>query len=310
MRLSRRLIPDIATLQAFECAARHGSFTQAAHELNLTQSAVSRQIKDLENQLGVLLFERIRQRILLSDAGRKFLPEVRRLLNQTEDTMLRAMASAQATSSFSIATLPTFGARWLMPRISDFLDKHPGIALNIASRSGVFDFEEQPFDLAIHYGQPIWAHATCSFLCSEVIVPVASPNLLKAQQPSMPEELEDQPLLHLATRPKMWAQWFESCGLEGKSAYRGHRFEQFSMVISAAVAGLGFALLPLYLIEQELQSGKLVLLFEKPMRTENDYYLVVPEGKLENPLTQEFRQWISSQVGNTDYFRLVHSKGE
>lgn len=310
MRLSRRLIPDIATLQAFECAARHGSFTQAAHELNLTQSAVSRQIKDLENQLGVLLFERIRQRILLSDAGRKFLPEVRRLLNQTEDTMLRAMASAQATSSFSIATLPTFGARWLMPRISDFLDKHPGIALNIASRSGVFDFEEQPFDLAIHYGQPIWAHATCSFLCSEVIVPVASPNLLKTQQPSMPEELEDQPLLHLATRPKMWAQWFESCGLEGKSAYRGHRFEQFSMVISAAVAGLGFALLPLYLIEQELQSGKLVLLFEKPMRTENDYYLVVPEGKLENPLTQEFRQWISSQVGNTDYFSLVHSKGE
>lgn len=310
MRLSRRLIPDIATLQAFECAARHGSFTQAAHELNLTQSAVSRQIKDLENQLGVLLFERIRQRILLSDAGRKFLPEVRRLLNQTEDTMLRAMASAQATSSFSIATLPTFGARWLMPRISDFLDKHPGIALNIASRSGVFDFEEQPFDLAIHYGQPIWAHATCSFLCSEVIVPVASPNWLKTQQPSMPEELEDQPLLHLATRPKMWAQWFESCGLEGKSAYRGHRFEQFSMVISAAVAGLGFALLPLYLIEQELQSGNLVLLFEKPMRTENDYYLVVPEGKLENPLTQEFRQWISSQVGNTDYFSLVHSKGE
>lgn len=308
MRLSRRLIPDIATLQAFECAARHGSFTQAAHELNLTQSAVSRQIKDLENQLGVLLFERIRQRILLSDAGRKFLPEVRRLLNQTEDTMLRAMASAQSTSSFSIATLPTFGARWLMPRISDFLDKHPGIALNIASRSGVFDFEEQPFDLAIHYGQPIWAHATCSFLCSEVIVPVASPSLLKTQHPSMADELEDQPLLHLATRPKMWAQWFESCGLEGKSAYRGHRFEQFSMVISAAVAGLGFALLPLYLIEQELQSGKLVLLFEKPMRTENDYYLVVPEGKLENPLTQEFRQWISSQVGNTDYFSLVHSK--
>ncbi len=122
MKLSRRLIPDIATLQAFECAARHGSFTQAANELNLTQSAVSRQIKDLESQLGVLLFERIRQRILLSDAGRKFLPEVRRLLNQTEDTMLRAMASAQSTSSFSVATLPTFGTRWLMPRIPDFVE--------------------------------------------------------------------------------------------------------------------------------------------------------------------------------------------
>ena len=94
MKLSRRLIPDVTTLQAFECAARHGSFTQAAHELNLTQSAVSRQIKDLEEQLGVLLFERVRQRVVLSDDGRRFLPEVRKLLHQTEETMLRAMASA------------------------------------------------------------------------------------------------------------------------------------------------------------------------------------------------------------------------
>ncbi|MBN9045899.1 MAG: LysR family transcriptional regulator [Rhizobiales bacterium] len=305
MKLSRRLIPDIATLQAFECAARHGSFTQAAHELNLTQSAVSRQIKDLESQLGVLLFERIRQRILLSDAGRKFLPEVRRLLNQTEDTMLRAMASAQSTSSFSVATLPTFGTRWLMPRIPDFVARNPGVALNVASRSGVFDFEEQPFDLAIHYGQPVWAHATCTFLCSEAIVPVASPALLKSRRPAAPGDLEDEPLLHLATRPKMWAQWFASCGVEGRSAYRGHRFDQFSMVIGAAVAGLGFALLPLYLIEQELRGGVLAVLFERPMRTENDYYLVVPEGKLENPLTQVFCRWIAGQVGGTDYAALV-----
>ncbi len=224
--------------------------------------------------------------------------------------MLRAMASAQSTSSFSVATLPTFGTRWLMPRIPDFIEKHPGIAINVASRSGVFDFEEQPFDLAIHYGQPVWAHATCAFLCSEVIVPVASPSLLKARHPATPEELEDEPLLHLATRPKMWAQWFESCGVEGKSAYRGHRFDQFSMVIGAALAGLGFALLPLYLIEQELRNGELVMLFEQPMRTENDYYLVVPEGKLENPLTQVFCQWIAGQVGNTDYSGLVHSERE
>lgn len=299
MKLSRRLIPDIATLQAFECAARHGSFTQAAHELNLTQSAVSRQIKDLENQLGVLLFERIRQRILLSDAGQKFLPEVRRLLNQTEDTMLRAMASAQSTASFSVATLPTFGNRWLMPRLPDFIAHHPGVALNVASRSGVFDFDEYPFDMAIHYGQPVWAHATCTYLCSEIVVPVASPGFLDSFHPETPEDMESQPLLHLATRPKLWAQWFESCGLEGKSAYRGHRFDQFSMVIGAASAGLGLALLPLYLIEQELRDGQLQILFDQPMRTENDYYLVVPEGKLENPLTQTFCQWISGQVSTT-----------
>ncbi|MBX8801563.1 MULTISPECIES: LysR family transcriptional regulator [Pseudochrobactrum] len=310
MKLSRRLIPDIAILQAFECAARHGSFTQAAHELNLTQSAVSRQIKDLEGQLGVLLFERIRQRILLSDAGRKFLPEVRRLLNQTEDTMLRAMASAQSSSAFSVATLPTFGARWLMPRIPNFIEENPGVAFNVGSRTGVFDFEEYPFDMAIHYGQPVWAHATCNYLCSEMVVPVASSALIESHRIVEPEDLQKEPLLHLTTRPKMWTQWFEQCEVDARTTYSGHRFDQFSMVIEAAAAGLGIGLLPVYLIEQELQEGRLRILFDKPMRTENDYYLVVPEGKHENPLIQTFSGWIRGQVGQHDYMALVHLNAE
>jgi LysR family glycine cleavage system transcriptional activator len=296
MKLSRRLIPDVTTLQAFECAARHGSFTQAAHELNLTQSAVSRQIKDLEEQLGVLLFERVRQRVVLSDDGRRFLPEVRKLLHQTEETMLRAMASASSEHSLSIATLPTFGSRWLTPRIPGFLAEHPGTIINIASRSAPFDFDEENFDLAIHYGQPVWARAACSYLCSEEILPAASPDLLKAWNPSEPKDLEAAPLLHLATRPKLWAQWFELNGGSADTAYRGHRFDQFSMVIESAVAGLGFALLPKYLIEQELANGRLAVVFDRPMETENSYYLVVPEGKLENPLSQAFRAWIARQV--------------
>lgn len=297
MKLSRRLIPDVTTLQAFECAARHGSFTQAATELNLTQSAVSRQIKDLEIQLGVLLFERVRQRVILSDAGQKFLPEVRRLLNQSEELMVRAMASARSESTLSIASLPTFGSRWLVPRLPDFLKQHPGTVVNIASRSQPFDFEEQNFDLAIHYGQPVWAHATCSFLCSEVIIPVASAALIAACPMADPQELDGKPLLHLATRPKMWAQWCEANGLDVTSAYQGNRFDQFSMVIEAAAAGLGVALVPRYLIEQELQQDRLRILFDRPMRTENNYYLVVPEGKLENPVSRAFRTWITGQVG-------------
>lgn len=296
MKLSRRLIPDVTTLQAFECAARHGSFTQAAHELNLTQSAVSRQIKDLEEQLGVLLFERVRQRVVLSDDGRRFLPEVRKLLHQTEETMLRAMASASSEHSLSIATLPTFGSRWLTPRIPGFLAEHPGTIINIASRSAPFDFDEENFDLAIHYGQPVWARAACSYLCSEEILPAASPELLKSWNLSEPKDLETAPLLHLATRPKLWAQWFELNGGSADTAYRGHRFDQFSMVIESAVAGLGFALLPKYLIEQELANGRLAVVFDRPMETENSYYLVVPEGKLENPLSQAFRAWIAKQV--------------
>lgn len=297
MKLSRRLVPDVTTLQAFECAARHGSFTQAAAELNLTQSAVSRQIKDLENQLGVLLFERVRQRVILSDAGQKFLPEVRRLLNQTEELMVRAMASARADSSLSIASLPTFGSRWLVPRLPDFLRRHPGTVVNIASRSELFDFEEQNFDLAIHYGQPVWARAICNYLCSEVIVPAASPALLSVHPVEAPADIGGAPLLHLATRPKLWAQWFEANGVEQDGAYRGNRFDQFSMVIEAATAGLGFALLPRYLIEQELTAGTLRIVLDRPMQTENSYYLAIPEGKLENPISRAFREWITEQVG-------------
>ncbi|QND51696.1 LysR family transcriptional regulator [Phyllobacterium sp. 628] len=299
MKLSRRLIPDIDTLQTFECAARHGSFTQAAKELNLTQSAVSRQMGELESQIGVLLFERIRQRVVLSDAGQKFLPEVRRLLGLTEETMLRAMAASQSASSLSIATLPTFGSRWLMPRLPDFLRQYPEMALSVASRSQPFDFEEEPFDLAIHYGQPVWAHATCTYLCSEMIVPVGSPELCAANPVATPAELAGSaPLLHLSTRPKAWADWFETVRADVVSPYKGHRFEHFSMVIEAALTGLGFALVPRYLIEHELSSGRLLVLFDQPLKTENSYYLVIPDHKKENPLAQSFFAWIADQVSD------------
>jgi LysR family glycine cleavage system transcriptional activator len=245
----------------------------------------------------VLLFERVRQRVILSDAGQKFLPEVRRLLNQTEELMVRAMASARADSTLSIASLPTFGSRWLVPRLPDFLKRHPDTVINIASRSAPFDFEEQNFDLAIHYGQPVWARATCSYLCSEIIVPAASPAMLATHPVASPEDIVTGPMLHLATRPKLWAQWFEANDMDGRGAYRGNRFDQFSMVIEAATAGLGFALLPRYLIEQEIAAGTLQIVLDRPMQTENSYYLAVPEGKLENPISLAFREWITEQVG-------------
>jgi LysR family glycine cleavage system transcriptional activator len=248
MTLNRRLMPDLVAVQAFECAARHASFTRAGRELNLTQSAISRQIKELESHLGTQLFERIRQRVVLSQSGQRFLPEARKLLQQTEETMLRAMSSADARSSLSIATLPTFGSRWLSPRLPDFLRQHPDTVLNIGSRSAPFDFEEENFELAIHYGQPVWAHGICTYLCSESILPVANRRLAAQDAGVMPANLVDKSLLHLATRPKLWAQWFELMGISPEMAYRGHRFDQFSMIIEAAVAGIGYALLPRYLI--------------------------------------------------------------
>lgn len=297
MYTSRTLIPDLAVLQAFECAARHENFTKAAAELNLTQSAISRQIRVLESQLGVLLFERVRKRVVLSAAGRKLLPEALQLLLKSEEMMLRARASSSGTDVLSIATLPTFGTRWLLPRLPDFKRRHPGISINVASRSKPFDFSAEDFDLAIHYGQPVWAHAICTYLCSEIILPVASPFLIESLAVEQPEELADKPLLHLATRPKLWAGWFEHNGLASGNAFTGDRFDQFSMIIEAAVRGLGFALLPLYLIEDEVSSGRLSIVFDSPMTTDNSYYVVLPEGKQESAMARAFQSWLLESVG-------------
>lgn len=296
MNLSRAHIPDLAVLQAFESAARHGNFTKAAIELNLTQSAVSRQIKTLEDQLGVLLFERVRKRVLLSAAGRQLLPEASRLLQQSEELVLRARAAAGGSQVLSIATLPTFGNRWLLPRLPDFLDRNPGTVVDIASRSQPFDLTAENFDLAIHYGQPVWAHATCAYLCSEIILPVASPALIETAGIEGLEDMRDRPLLHLATRPKLWAEWFQLNGMAGEDAYRGHRFDQFAMIIEAAVLGLGFALLPLYLIEEEIGAGRLRMVLDRPMSTDNNYYVVLPEGRQESALGQAFQTWLFEQV--------------
>ena len=296
MTLSRSLIPDLGRLQAFESAARHGSVTQAGRELNLTQSTVSRQIRELEAQLAITLFERVRQRVVLSEAGRKFLPDARKLLEQGEAAMLRAMAGSKA-ALLRLATLPTFGSRWLVPRLPGFLQAHRGVALDIASRSAPFDLEDQGFDAAIHYGQPIWANATCRYICQEVIVPVASPALVEAEPPRTPDDLTRLPLLHLATRPKAWVDWFRQAGVETQAAFQGHRFDQFTMVIQAAHAGLGVALLPLYLIEQELAAARLRVVVDLPLPTENGYHFVMPNSKLDHPVANELYHWIVSQVG-------------
>lgn len=296
MNVSRTLIPDLVVLQAFECAARHGSFTQAAAELNLTQSAVSRQIRALEVQLGVTLFERVRRHVVLSETGRSLLPSVMRLLAQSEALVQQAMASADGRIVLSIAALPTFTSRWLLPRLADFTARHPDIVVNIASHSEPFDLAEHDFDLAIHYGQPVWARASCTYLCSEVILPVASPALIDSHPVAAIDDFTSTPLLHLATRPRQWVDWFEQNGGTGAIGYHGHRFDQFNMIIEAAIVGLGFALLPKYLIEGELNSGRLKIVLDRPMTTENNYYLVTPEGKADYMAAKAFEAWVLSQV--------------
>lgn len=292
MKLGRRHVPDLLALQAFEAAARHGSFTRAAEELSLTQSAVSRQIKDLELQLGVALFERVRQRVVLSHAGARLVADAQRVLAQVEMLALRAAGSKDVTGQISIATLPTFGSRWLVPRLPAFLEQHPGLQVTVTSRSEPFDLNEAGVNVAIHYGQPLWPRAECTYLCGETVVPVAAPQLARQHK----DQVLTAPLLHMESRPLLWMEWLASHGETKTDGLRGHRFDQFALLIEAAMSGLGVALVPTYLVERELREGALEIVRDAPLRTDAAYYVVLPNDRVSDPACSAFLTWIRSCV--------------
>lgn len=303
--LSRSNTPEIKNLRAFVEAARFESFTQAAIELDLTQGAISKQVRELETQLRVALFERVKRRIVLTEAGRRFLPEAREVISRLEHAAYDVMALEGTRQVLSIASLPTFGTRWLIPRLSRFTRLHPGLQINVASRDQPFDFENEPFDLAIHYGAPVWPRAQCSYLCSEQVIPVMSSTLATSlglktldQRQELLMSADRPPLLHLTGRPTMWSQWFARQGDTGVNALQGQRYDQFSFIISAVLAGLGIALVPTYLIEPELAEGSLCLLARAPMQTAMSYHVAVPLGRAQSELCLSFQAWLQGEVGN------------
>jgi len=287
-------LPSVDALVAFESAARHQSFTRAAAELNLTQGAISRQIRVLEDRLGSSLFQRVRQRVILTDAGRAYLLEVRRILDGLESATLRLMTVGESTNVLNLAVLPAVATHWLLPRLPDFFSKHPGISVNCAIRLSPFDFGTDPFDAAFHYGAPIWAGAVVHHLMDEEIVPVCSPAFKTSRRIRRAEDLTRIPLLHLTTRPAAGADWFAKARIPAANAFQGSLFENFAMIGKAAFAGLGAALLPTYFVEQELKSGTLVAV-APVQRSKSAYYLVIPETKVGTPHVASFVKWIGVQ---------------
>jgi LysR family glycine cleavage system transcriptional activator len=183
-----------------------------------------------------------------------------------------------------------------MPRLNDFIQKYPGVTINLATRLVPFDFGAEPFDAGIHYGSPHWPGAVAHHLMDEDVVPVCSPKLETEQRIRKPADLTRAVLLHQTTRAGAWTEWFEMAKVDNAHALRGPRFEQFTMIAQAAICDLGVALLPRLLIEDELASGKLVILFDRSIRSSNSYYLVVPETKTSSMLTAAFTQWIVGQA--------------
>jgi len=289
-------------LAAFDAAARTGSFTSAAKELALTQGAISRQVNALEQQLAVILFHRNKQNIALTEIGKAYAKDINAALTSIRSATLNLMTNPDG-GVLNIAILPMFGSRWLMPRLADFLAKHPQITINTVSKLSEFDFSKEDVHCAIHFGQADWSQANCTFLMAEESVPVCSPKLFNqahlAQADNVCASLIHLPLLHIATRPDAWQQWFNEHNVISKDkAHQGMHFEQFSIATNAAVAGLGVALLPKFLIKNELKRGELQIICNKPLLTDNGYYLVTPNDKLSYAPVLAFTNWLEQVLAN------------
>lgn len=297
---ARRILPSLTALQFFEAAVRHMSFTRAARELNITQSAVSRQIRQLEECVGKPLFRRVKQRLVLTEPGATYAVAVRDLLDRAEAATLQLMAYGGGGGLLTIALLPTFGSRWLVPRLGDFTARHPDIQLNLVTQLKPFDFAGSDIDVAVHFGSEVWPGAVCHRLMGEVVVPVAAPSLLgRRGKLARPEDVGRFTLLQHVTRPQAWQEWLRACGVEKLDGRMGPRFEQFYMVIQAAIAGLGLAMLPKFLILEELASGRLVVAIDRPVTSEYGYYLVHPEAKADLQRVTVFRDWLLDQCSSS-----------
>ena len=291
----RRKIPSTTALISFEAAARHESFTRAAEELSLTQSAICRQIASLEEFLSVELFRRSRRGVKLTEAGLSYSRRVATQLDAVERDTLSVMGQ-QGTNVIELAVVPTFGTQWLLPRLKDFQLRHPEVTVNLTNRTRPFLFADTEFDAAIYFGDADWSGTESHRLMGENPMPVCSPALLDNKTLLTADEIADLPLLQQTTRPYAWRQWFNSQQLNIPRDMTGPRYELFSMLAQAAMHDMGIALIPPFLIQRELAEKRLVIANPQALSSIKAYYLMIPERKVESASLKAFRDWLVNQA--------------
>lgn len=296
---SRRLLPPMATLHCFEAAARLGSFSRAGLEIGLTQGAVSRQIAQLEDWLQTQLFDRAGRRVALNADGASYAQDIAPALDRIRRATGRMVERPQP-NELNVATLPSFGMRWLAPRLPRLTARHPPLIVSFAARSVPFDLAADRFDAAVHFGMPDWPDAEHDLLFRERAIPVCAPSLLAGRRIASPADLIGLPLLALQTRANAWERWFAQVGVPFTGGQPLPRFDQFLMLAQAAAAGAGMALLPSFLIEPELASGALVTPWADPLVGEEAYYLVYPKAQRDRPVFAMFRDWLLDEAASTE----------
>jgi LysR family glycine cleavage system transcriptional activator len=292
-----RRLPSLNAVRAFEAAARYESFTQAALELCVTQGAVSHQVKALEAELGIKLFNRERQRLLITEAGRQYLAVVRDALDRIAVGTERLL-QRQSAGVLTVSTSPDFAAKWLVHRLGGFAEAHPDVDLRVSATLHHVDFAREDVDLAVRHGDGHWPGLDVARLCAEQLFPVCSPKLLSgAQRLSRPADLLKFPLLHLDDR-KNWSKWLEAAGVADARVSHGPVLNRASMAIDAAVDGQGVALARTTLAAWDLINGRLVRPFAVALRLSKSYWIVCPKATAALPKIAMFRDWLLAEAAD------------
>jgi LysR family transcriptional regulator, glycine cleavage system transcriptional activator len=290
-------LPSLNGLRAFEAAARHLSFTRAAAELNVTQTAISHQIRRLEEQLGLKLFVRRNRALALTREAESYLPAVRAAFEDLRRATQR-LKRPQRDGLLTLSTLASLAAKWLLPRVVAFQEAHPGLEVRVSASTHLVDFRREEIDMAVRYGRGDWPGLRAQWLMAEDIFPVCSPALLKGPHPlKRPEDLAHHTLLHATLSREDWQLWLTAAGLPTELAQRrGLTFDQSFMCIEAAIEGLGVALGRSAFVEADIAQGRLVVPFDVVLPAEAGFYIVAPEETADDPKIALFRDWLIKSV--------------
>src|SRR5262245_12452213 len=292
-----RRLPPLNALKAFEAAARHESFTRAAEELYVTQGAVSHQVKALEAELGLRLFNRERQRLVITEAGRAYLIVVRDAFDRIGDGTERLL-QRQRGGALTVSTSPNFAAKWLVHRLDRFAEAHPEIDLRISATPHHVDFAREDIDLAVRHGDRIASGLHVARLSTEELFPVCSPKLLNGRNGlRTPTDLGRFTLFHVTDR-QGWRQWLDFAGATGVDPSRGPVLNHASMAIDAAVDGQGVALARTALAAWDLIGGRLARPFDIAMPASYAYWIVCSKAVAKLPKIVAFSDWLLAEAAD------------
>ena len=297
--LAFRRYPSTTAMQCFETAARHLSFTNAAQEMHMTQSAISKQVAQLEEMLNLSLFYRTPHRISLTPAGKTYYLEVLNILKHIEAATTSLMSNSDNSEVLKIVTHPTFCARWLIPALEGFSQAHPLLNLNIKELAVPFFAEDQNVDVAFMYGDGVWGGMESIKLFDEHTVAVCHPKYLTDKPPCI-NHIDQYALLQLSSRPSAWYEYFRQQDISIDGTFVGPRFDTFNAIISAALLGYGIALVPIRLVAPELQSGALITVWDYAAKGRGAYYMSYPLSLGNSHKVKVILEWVSAYLAKSN----------